>query len=209
MSARILPYLGLLYMGIAWGLGFSLAKLASVEGTTPLGIAFWQSLLAGLLLLCYVISRKTKMLVSWPAVKMYVIIALLGAAIPTTCFYYAASKVPAGVLSITVTLVPILTYALAMLLRTEFFSATRITGIMFGVLSIFLLVGPESSLPDQSALPWVLLACFSSFCYAIENIYLAKRGTKDVGAVRLACGMHIGGAVFWLWQPRSLIVSFS
>ena len=196
MIQRLLPYLGLIYMGGAWGLGFSLAKLAAVEGTTPIGIAFWQCLFASILLLVFVIFRRTKIVLSWRLVKLYIIVGLLGAAVPITCFYYAAPKVSAGVLSITVTLVPILTYALALLLRTEFFSATRVTGILFGALSIVLLVVPENSLPNKSSLPWVLLGCLSSLCYAIENIYLAQRSGKDVGPIRLACGMHISASIF-------------
>ena len=102
---------------------------------------------------------------------------------------------PAGVLAITVTLVPILTYGLALLMRSEIFSATRLTGIMLGTVSIFLLVVPKNSLPESASLIWVLLACFSSLCYAIENIYLAKRGTDDVGAIRLACGTCLFSAI--------------
>ena len=51
MFTRLLPWIGFAYMGAAWGLSFSLAKLVAIEGTTPIGIAFWQCLLAGLLLL--------------------------------------------------------------------------------------------------------------------------------------------------------------
>ena len=174
-------------MGIAWGLSFSVAKLATTDGTTPIGIAFWQSLLAGLLLLGYVHFRGRRLAMTWPTIKLYIIVALLGTAIPSVCFYYAAARLPAGVLAITVTLVPILTYGLALLLQSEMFSATRLTGIMLGTVSIFLLVAPDNSLPDGASLIWVL-ACFSSLCYAIENIYLAKRGTDDIGAIRLACG---------------------
>jgi len=188
MLRRYLPWIGLAYMGIAWGLSFSVAKLATTDGTTPIGIAFWQSLLAGLLLLGYVHFRGRRLAMTWPTIKLYIIVALLGTAIPSVCFYYAATRLPAGVLAITVTLVPILTYGLALLMRSEMFSATRLTGIMLGTVSIFLLVAPDNSLPDSASLIWVLLACFSSLCYAIENIYLAKRGTDDIGAIRLACG---------------------
>lgn len=183
-------------MGGAWGLSFSLAKLAAADGTTPLGIAFWQCILASLLLLFVVFLRRTKFLFNWQLIKLYLIVGLLGAAIPTTCFYYAAPKLSAGVLSITVTLVPILTYALAMLLRTEFFSAKRVTGILFGALSIFLLVIPNNSLSSKTPFIWVLLGCASSLCYAIENIYLAQRGSNDVGPIRLACGMHVTASIF-------------
>ena len=195
MLRKYIPWLGLAYMGVAWGLSFSVAKLATADGTTPIGIAFWQSLLAGLLLLGYVYLRGRRLAMTWPAIKLYIIVALLGTAIPSVCFYYAAARVPAGVLAITVTLVPILTYGLALLMRSEIFSATRLTGIMLGTVSIFLLVVPKNSLPESASLIWVLLACFSSLCYAIENIYLAKRGTDDIGAIRLACGTCLFSAI--------------
>ena len=76
-------------MGGAWGLGFSLAKLAAVDGTTPIGIAFWQCILASFLLLVFVFFRRSKIPLSWQLIKLYLIVGLLGAAIPTTCFYYA------------------------------------------------------------------------------------------------------------------------
>ena len=110
MLSKYLPWIGLAYMGVAWGLSFSLAKLATADGTTPLGIAFWQSLSAGLLLLVYVYLRRRRLSMAWPAIKLYIIVALLGTTIPSVCFYYAAAHVPAGVLAITVTLVPILTW---------------------------------------------------------------------------------------------------
>ena len=144
MFNRLLPWIGFAYMGAGWGLSFSLAKLVAMEGTTPIGIAFWQCLLAGLLLLGYVRYRGRPMVVTRPAIRLYIIIALLGTAIPSVCFYYAASRLPAGVLAITVTLVPILTYGLALLLRSEIFSARRLTGIMFGAVAIIFLVGPET-----------------------------------------------------------------
>ena len=168
-----------------------MAKLAAINGTTPIGIAFWQCSLAGLLLLAFVFLRRTKILLSWQSAKLYLIVGSLGAAVQTTCFYYAAPKSSTGVLSITVTLVPILTYALALLLQIEFFSAKRVTGILFGVLSIFLPVSPEKSLPSKGALMWILLGCLSLLCYAIESIYLAQRGSSDFDPIQLTFGMHI------------------
>ena len=83
MLRKYLPWIGLAYMGVAWGLSFSLAKLATADGTTPLGIAFWQSLSAGLLLLVYVYLRRRRLSMAWPAIKLYIIVALLGTTIPS------------------------------------------------------------------------------------------------------------------------------
>ena len=213
MLFRLIPWFALAYMGIAWGLGFSIAKLATNNGATPIGLAFWQSLLAGCLLLAYVLVRGRPLIWTRAAIHLYILVALLGAAIPSSCFYFAATHLQAGVLAITVTLVPILTYALALLFKSETFSTLRLIGIVLGVIAIFLLVGPKDSLPGEGSLPWVFLACLSSLCYAIENIYLAQRGTDDVGAIRLAFGMNIIAAIFLapiiLFTDGTILLDFS
>ena len=70
MLRKYIPWLGLAYMGVAWGLSFSVAKLAMTDGTTPIGIAFWQSLLAGLLLLGYVYLLGRRLAMTWLAIKL-------------------------------------------------------------------------------------------------------------------------------------------
>ena len=129
---------------------------------------------------------------------IYLIVALLGASVPNSLFYFAAPHVQAGVLSITVTLIPIITYAVAMLLGTERLSAIRVTGVVCGAVAIGFLVVPESSLPSRAAMPWVLLACISAACYALENIYLARPSLQDIGPVRTACGMNLFAALIML-----------
>ena len=109
--------------------------------------------------------------------------------------YYAASKIPAGVLAITVTLVPILTYAFATFLGLEKLAARRVLGILLGASAILFLVIPETSLPDRSAVIWILVACISSVCYAAENIVLAVRDLDGIGPIRMACGMSLIGTL--------------
>ena len=190
-----LPWFLLLFMGVAWGLSFSLARIAVSAGGMAFGITFWQNVLCAAILLAYTCARRRPLPVSARHIRFYFVVALLGTSIPASCFYLAAEFVPAGVLSITVTLIPILTYAIALAMGKEDKSAIRMTGIACGTVAILLLVLPETSLPDRAAIPWVLLACVSSVCYALENIYLAQPGTHETGPVRTACGMNIVSAV--------------
>lgn len=191
----LLPWFLLLFMGVAWGLSFSLARIAVSAGGMAFGITFWQNSLCAAILLAYTCARRRPLPVSARHIRFYFVVALLGTSIPASCFYLAAEFVPAGVLSITVTLIPILTYAIALAMGKEDKSAIRMTGIACGTVAILLLVLPETSLPDRAAIPWVLLACVSSVCYALENIYLAQPGTHETGPVRTACGMNIVSAV--------------
>ena len=190
-----LPWLILGYMGIVWGLSFSLSKIAVDLGGTPIGLTFWTCLLTGLMLLFYSIIRGQKIRFKLKDLQIILLLAFLGAMLPNMFFYYAAAHISAGLLSITITVVPIATYALSFILKLEAISARRITGVFFGVGAILVLVLPENSLPNKNEVVWIIVACLSSISYALENITLAIRGIDGIGPVRLSCGINLIAAV--------------
>ena len=196
MNQTLLPWCAMIYMGSVWGLSFSFGKLATDYGGTPLGISFWSAFFSGCLLWLYCMFTRRRFVLNLELIKTVSILGLLGSALPGLLFYSAASKVPAGVLSITVTLVPIFTYALALLMSVERFSRLRFLGLILGLTSICVIVFPETSLPSKSAAIWVLLACLSSFFYACENIYLGVAELDDIGPIRLSCGMGFASSAF-------------
>jgi drug/metabolite transporter (DMT)-like permease len=185
----------MVYMGVAWGLSFSLAKIATELGAKPIGISFWQACISGIILLLYLKVTNKKIILSAEIMIAFLILACIGNIFPSLAFYYAASKVSAGILSITVTLIPILTYGLALLVRQERFSLVRLIGLIFGFVAICIIIFPETSLPSRSAAVWVLVASLSSLFYASENIYLTMKNFDRIGPVRLACGMNLTAAI--------------
>ena len=108
--------------------------------------------------------------------------------------YYAASHLSAGVLSITVTVGPILTFLFSVFFGLERFASVRMLGVVFGVLAVALLVVPEASLPDSSVAPWVLLACVPGLCYALENMVLTFHLPKGVSPFMITCGNYLVSA---------------
>ena len=192
---RLLPWALLIFLGCVWGLTFSLARLSVDVGGKPLGMTFWQCLIGSILLLIFSLVRKRPPSFSVANIKVYITVALLGASIPTSILYFAAKHVQAGILSITVALIPMITYSFAAFLRTESFSATRIFGVLLGCVSVGLLVLPDSSLPEAKAAPWILLACLSAVCWAMENIYLSKFALTKMGPLRIAVGMNFFAAI--------------
>jgi drug/metabolite transporter (DMT)-like permease len=182
-------------MGLAWGLSFSLARVATIGGAQPLGISLWQCWVAAVLLTSAVFGRGLRIPLTRPYVTLYVILALLGLIIPTALFYYAASHVPAGVLSITVALVPILTFLASAMLGLERVTPLRMAGVLLGTVSIILLVAPSQSLPDRSQLPWVMLAFGSAFCYAAMNIVITLRTPPGANSFAMTCGMFLAASV--------------
>ena len=195
LFSRSLPWLLLIFLGCIWGLTFSLARISVNAGGMPLGMTFWQCLIGGFLLLILSLIRGRPPSFSIVNVKVYFVVALLGASIPTSILYLAAKHVQAGVLSITVALIPMITYSFAAFLRMEKLLFLRIFGVLLGCISIGLLVLPSSSLPDAKAVPWILLACLSAICWAMENIYLSNFALTKMGPLRIAVGMNFLAAL--------------
>lgn len=167
-----LPYLLILFIGITWGMTFSLARIVAESGAHPLGLTFWQAAGGCVILWIFCLFNGKRVLFNRAILKQYCVIGLAGTVIPSTLFFYAAAHVPAGILAITIALVPMITYAGCWALRIDQFQRKRFIGIVFGFLAILLLMLPESSLPDPGMVKWVLLAVVAVVFYSIENIYI-------------------------------------
>ena len=88
-----IPWLLLLFMGIAWGLSFSVARIAILNGGMAFGITFWQNLVCGSLLMAYSFARGRPLPMSPRHIRFYFIVAILGTSVPASCFYLAAEYV--------------------------------------------------------------------------------------------------------------------
>lgn len=188
---QLWAWLVLLTMGVGWGLSFSLAKIAADAGAHPLCITFWQASLGAVFLGALTLARRQRIARERRMLGLYSACALLGTVCPGILFFYAAAHVPAGVLSITVALVPIMTIFLAALLGVERLAAARLLGVLCGLIAVLLLVAPQGSLPDPGAAPWVIAACVASGSYAAENLVIALRKPAGADAFMVACGMYL------------------
>lgn len=192
---RFWAWIVLLFLGVVWGYSFSLAKMAMADGAHPFGVTLWTSLIGAGLLIALSLARRRPISLKSDVMWLYIVCGLLGTVVPGILFFYAASKVSAGVLSITVTVVPILTFLFAAFLGLERFASLRVLGVVCGAVAVILLVGPEASLPDPSAAPWVLLACGASVCYAVENMILTLGMPRGANPFTITCGMFIAAVV--------------
>ena len=166
------PYFLVFAIGITWGMTFSLARIVAEAGAHPIGLTFWQAAGGGLVLLPVCLYRRIFPRLNWQNCKRFLVIALAGTAIPGTLFFYAAAHVPAGILAITIALVPMLTYAFAWILGVDKYATKRFIGIVLGFGAILLLSLPESSLPDPGMVKWMMLALVATVFYTIENVYV-------------------------------------
>lgn len=182
---RYLPYLLIFFVGTTWGMMFSLARMAVDLGASPMGLTFWQAFGGGFTLLVVCLFRRQLPTFNRQYLKHYIVIALAGTAIPGTLFFYAAAHVPAGILAITIALVPMITYIVTWTLGIDAFQARRFVGIFLGFCAILLPSVPDSSLPEPGMTMWVMLCLVASCFYAIEGIYLEIKVPEGTDLVAL------------------------
>ena len=213
-------FLILIILGLGWGLSFTLGKIAITAGGTPIGLTFWQSLFSGLILLAYVFFRHRKIIIPKIMFLPIVIITFLSVVIPNIIFYACVEHLDAGVLSISVSVIPLFTYLIAMGLRMDKFKVRRVIGLITGFCALLILILPENSLPDKRDIPWVLLALNCALCYALENIYIDRLALQNFGPIRLVCAVSFVSAIitfllslvmdqFFILQPTNLYLFIS
>ncbi|MEE3288560.1 MAG: DMT family transporter [Pseudomonadota bacterium] len=194
-SGKVWDFVVLILLGVFWGLSFSLARMSTETGLHPLAINYWTCLISTLMLLVYCIIGKKRLPLQKNFIFLYIVCAILGSVIPGTLYFYAASHVSAGVLSITIATVPLATFVGAALFKIEKASLLRVIGVLFGILSITLLVLPDSSMPDPSAALWVLVMVVAAGCYAIENLVIAARMPPKVNVFVVVTGMLVAATI--------------
>lgn len=196
--ARFAPLLILICAGAAWGATQPLSKLAVSGGYRPLGIVFWQLSLGAVMLGLICALRGKRVRFAARDIRLYVVIALIGTIIPGIASYSAAVYLPAGVLSILLSSIPMLAFPIALAMGHESFRWRRLGGLSLGFCGISLLIVPEASLPAEISALWVMVALIASLCYALEGNVVAKLGTNGLDPVQVLFGASLVGTVIAL-----------
>ena len=194
-GARLAFALALLFGGGAiWGLSFSAAKLVTEAGAHPFGLSLVNGFFGAAILLPYCIARRRLPPLRRDYLVFYAVAGLLGTALPSAVLFSAAAHLPAGLLAIVTTLVPLMTYVFALGLGLERTEALRASGIVLGLIAILMIVLPEASLPDPAMAGWALLALVVPASYSSENLFIALRRPAGSDAIVLLFGMQLAGA---------------
>lgn len=195
MNRKALLSIGLLLaLGFIWGSGYSLAKIAMEQGVPPLGYSFWQSL-GPAILLGLISLRQPNQLLSLKLWPFFLLCGLIGIAIPNTNMYFSASHLPAGLLSVIVNTVPIITYPLALLIGQEKFNPWRLVTIVTGFIGIIMIVSPHFGFADISLHPWALITLISPLAFACCSLYIARCTPTGTNPLVSSAGMLLCSAL--------------
>jgi drug/metabolite transporter (DMT)-like permease len=118
------------------------------------------------------------------------------------------AHMPAGVLTLIVSMAPLATLLVAWLMKTDHVSYWRVAGMLLGAFAIFAILLPDAHLGEAVAWRWLLLAMVVPISYAIHHNFTARCWPAGSDSYQVACGEAIFGAVLlmafslfhWDWQ---------
>ncbi|AEI93162.1 DMT family transporter [Roseobacter litoralis] len=185
----------LVLLGAGWGVTIPLTKIAVSSGFGHFGLIFWQLLIGSVLMAVLCAVRGKGLPVNWSTLRVFAIVALIGTLIPNTASFQAAVHVPAGIMAILLSMIPMFAFPIALLLRLDSFSWRRLSGLFAGLLGVLIIVMPGVSAALAAPVFWLLVAMIAGLCYAMEGNVVAKWGTAGLDAVQVLFGASLLGTV--------------
>ncbi|MBN33200.1 MAG: hypothetical protein CMM46_00215 [Rhodospirillaceae bacterium] len=184
----------MVFCGGIWGLVPTLAKTAIEDGAHPFGLTWWQGIGAGGVLLIYLTLRSKRLPLDRNHILLYLFCGLFGTIMPTLALFYAAEHISAGIMAMTMAMIPIAAYVISLAVRIDHLELGRSIGIALGLAGVALLVlpGAETSIDGPF---WIIIAMLVPLGYAMENVFLAVRSPRGTETTVLVCGMVLTGGL--------------
>lgn len=196
MKGAIGPFLGLVAVGGVWGITTPLTKIAVSTGHQPLGLLMWFTIVDVAVLGLVVLVTGRRLVRDAAHLRLYAVVAVFGMMAPQLATYAAAPHLPSGVLSLVVSLVPLMALPLALALGMERFRPVRAAGLVLGAGAVALLLLPGTTLPDMAAVSFLFVAMLAALSYACEGIYVDRWGTRAADPVQTLFGGSLVALVF-------------
>lgn len=181
----------LLVTGTGWGSTQVLGKIAVSTGHGHFGLIFWQTVIGTLLLGGLQAIRGKGLPVTGRTFRFALMIALIGTLVPNTTFYIGVAHLPAGIMSILISTVPLLALPIAVALGTDRFRPARVLGLACGFAGVALIALPGTALPDPAAAIWLAVAIIGPLFYACEGNVVARWGTAGLDPVQAILGATV------------------
>ncbi len=190
---RVSPVAALVAIGAAWGLAVPLTRIAVSSGHQPLGLTLWQQVITAAALGLWLAATRMGPALSRRDLGTFAAVAVFGSVLPGYFSFLTAAELPAGVRAILLASVPMFVLPMALALRFERPDPRRALGVALGAAAIALIALPGAEVSTRIALGMVLLTLIAPLSYAIETIYLARRGAGGLHPAQLLFGASLVG----------------
>ena len=213
------PILILTMLGVVWGGSANIARFVGMSDMPSISYAFWTVFIGAVILTLINLSRISRGIFNKNNLIYYFLSGVLSSALPTANMFLCLKHISVGSMSLALTMIPLFTYAMSLVILIEKFSKKRMFGIVLGLLGALVVVLPKDGLSSDQDVSWFLLALISPLGYAAGNVFNAKYRPPGVDSLSGANGMMLASALVlfvislitqgWtpIWNQQHLISS--
>jgi drug/metabolite transporter (DMT)-like permease len=176
-------------MGVTYSALFPVNKMSIESGLPYIGYVFWFSLFATVALFIVAAFKRQLPRLGLLHIRAYLVLGLIAVALPVPLLTFLSDKVPVGIITLLLILVPLLTYLMSYFLRVEKFRLTGMIGVLLGLSGMLFVLIPETGLPSPDMVGWVLLALIGPVCFAACNAFVVILRPPGTPSLMMAAGM--------------------
>jgi drug/metabolite transporter (DMT)-like permease len=207
-TSGLRPIFLLLFLGGSWGLYFSMLKIAVLSGISYTGILTLTTVGVAIGMSAIALLRGRKPEFKPQHNLFYLVCALSGYLVPMIAELLAIAHMPAGVMTLIVSMAPLATLLLAWMMKTDTISLPRVAGILVGAFAIFAILLPDAHHGEAVAWRWLLLTLVVPVSYAIHHNFTSRCWPAGSDSYQVACGealfagtlLVVFSAFNWQWQ---------
>ena len=177
----------LVLLGLGWGSTQPLGKIAASTGHPPFALILWQLVICVIVLGGLTLGRGKRLVLTRRALVFYVVVAVLGTLVPNLTFYISVHRLPAGIMSILISSVPLLAFPMNLALGADRFDLKRLAGLLLGLTGVAIIAAPGATLAPGLA-AYLPLALVGPLFYAMEGTFVARFGMEGMDPVQAMFG---------------------
>lgn len=194
-------FINLFSLAIVWGLFFSLARFAGESGIPKTSLITCVTVLDVIAFLVICRFRGIYPKLRRSSFIFYGVCAAFGYLLPMQLELYAAPIIGAGLLTMLVSLTPVITMVIALVIGHEHVSRSRIAGILLAVVAMLPLFYQDLSAASFDGTDRIIAMCAAlvvACCYGIYHNYIAVKWPDGEDGWQLATGEAIACSAMML-----------
>ena len=189
----------LTFLAAIWGGSFIFLRVAVPE-FGPLLTALLRITLAGAVLVVF--AGATGVTIRWRRdLKAFAVVGFFAAALPFSCFSFAAQYLPAAYSALLNSTAPLFGALFSVFYLAERLTVRKLAGLAMGVTGVGVLVGAGALVLDVKTLMAAAACLVAAAGYAISSIIVKKTGRPKNGSsggihpIAMAAGSMVLGSV--------------
>lgn len=173
-SMRASDWSLLLVLSLLWGVSYFFTAVALRGGIPPVTLVLLRTALAAIVLLPLVPMLGFSMPRDWATWRLYAVQSIINNVFPFCLMAWAQTHITSGLAAVLNATTPLWTLLVAWALASERLSFNKTLGVMFGIVGVAVLVGPELAIVNVPSLLGMGAFLLGTIFYGLSALWMRR-----------------------------------